>query len=169
MSLQRKEGFTLLELIVVMALIGIVFFFAIPRFENTFILDDSKKSARWLTAKFHLMREEALRTHADQVLHLDFETNRVWQTSASMSAEQMDRAALQAQPIAGSARLAGVEYAQQGRISSGQAAIRFYGDGHSDRAILCLQHTETLSCFLLEPFLSEVKMFDHLVGFADLR
>jgi len=43
---RRRAGFTLLELIVVMALMGIVFFFAVPRFEGTFLFDDAKQSAR---------------------------------------------------------------------------------------------------------------------------
>jgi prepilin-type N-terminal cleavage/methylation domain-containing protein len=163
------DGFTLLELIVVMALMGIVFFFAIPRFEGTFLFDDSKQSARWLIGKLQSLREEALRTRRQYILHVDFDTKRVWHTTDAMTLEALELAMRRAQPIPGGARVVGIEFPPEARIASGRAEIRFYGDGHSDRALIQLQHGDAYSSFLLEPFLTQVKMFDYLVGFNDLR
>jgi len=36
---------------------GIVFFFAIPRFEGSFFFDDAKQSARWLMGTLQSLRE----------------------------------------------------------------------------------------------------------------
>jgi len=169
MSMRRRAGFTLLELIVVMALMGIVFFFAIPRFEGTFLFDDSKKSARWLIAKLQGLKEEALRTRRRHVLILDLDTQRTWHTTEVMTAEEMELASRRAQPIPGGASVVAVEFPPETRIASGRAQIFFYGDGHSDKALIQLQTGNVYSTFLLEPFLTQIKMFDDRIGFNDLR
>jgi len=166
---RRRAGFTLLELIVVMALMGIVFFFAVPRFEGTFLFDDAKQSARWLIGKLQSLREEALRTRHLHILVFDLDTKRVWHTTESMTLEEIELAMRRAQAIPGGARVVAVEFPPETRITSGRAEIRFYGDGHSDKALIHLQHGEAYSSFVLEPFLTQVKMYDYLVGFNDLR
>jgi len=168
-TLDRTGGFTLLELIVVMALIGIVFFFAIPRFEDAPFFDDAKKSGRWLIGKLQALREESLRTRRQQSLHIDLETGRVWNTAEGMNPEEVDRAVQRAQLLPGGGRIVSVEYAGRGRVAAGRAEIRFYRDGHSEKVLIHLRHGEAFSSFLLEPFLSQVKVFDTLVGFEDLR
>jgi prepilin-type N-terminal cleavage/methylation domain-containing protein len=166
---QRRGGYTLLELIVVVALIGIVFFFTLPRFEGAFVLDDAKQSARWMTTKLRALREESLRTRRQQVLHIDLDTHRVWETAASMSIEEVAQATRRAQPLPGGARFAGVDFPVKGRVTAGRADIRFYGDGHTDRALIHLRHGSAYQSFLIEPFLARVRIFDSLVGFEDLR
>jgi len=165
----RQDGFTLIELIVVMALIGIVFFFAIPRFEGSPFFDDAKKSGRWLIGKLQALREESLRTRQQQILHIDLGTGRIWDTSEAMSPEEIDRAVSRAQLMPGGGRVVSVDFPDRGRVAAGQADIRFYKDGHSEKALIHLRHGDAFSSFLLEPFLSRVKVFDTLVGFEDLR
>lgn len=163
------RGYTLLELIVVMALIGIVFFFAVPRFEGAFVLDDAEKSARFLIAKLQAMREEALRTHRLRTLHVDLDTGRLWETDEQMSPEERRLAIARSQPLPGGARIAAVVFPIQGRIASGRADIRFHRAGHSDKALIQVAGGATRRSFLLEPFLTEVKMIEGFVAFEDLR
>lgn len=168
-SVTGPAGYTLLELIVVMALIGIVFFFAIPRFEGSFIFDDAQKSSRWLMAKLQALREESLRTRRQQTLHIDLDTNRLWETTEQMTLEERDAALRRSQPLPGSARVASVDYPVLGRLAAGRADIRFHRDGHSDKVLIHLRSGDTHFTFLLEPFLAEVKMFEGFLGFDDLR
>jgi prepilin-type N-terminal cleavage/methylation domain-containing protein len=169
MSMRRRDGFTLLELIVVMALMGIVFFFAVPRFEGTFLFDDSKQSARWLIGRLQGLKEEALRTRRRHVLVLDLDTQRTWHTTEAMTAEEVELASRRARPIPGGAIVAAVEFPPETRVAAGRAQIFFYGDGHSDKALIQLQTGNSYSTFLLEPFLTRVTMFDDRIGFNDLR
>jgi len=122
-----------------------------------------------LTGTLQSLREEALRTRRQHILNVDFETGRVWNTMEGMTIEELDLAMRRARPIPGGARVAGVEFPPETRVASGRAEIRFYGDGHSDKVLIHLQHGGAYSSFLLEPFLSQVKMFDYWVGFNDLR
>lgn len=164
-----RAGYTLLELIVVMALIGIVFFYAVPRFEGSFFFDEAKQSSRWLIGKLQTLREEALRTHRRHVLHVDFDTNRFWQTSEAMTAEEVDLAVRRSQRLPGGALIMSIEFPGLERIQSGRTEIRFFGDGHTDRVLIHLRQGDVLVSFLLEPFLSQVKMFDAFVTFDDVR
>jgi Tfp pilus assembly protein FimT len=164
-----RNGYTLLELIVIMALIGIVFFFTIPRFEASFFLDDAKRSSRWLIAKLQTLREEALRRHKQLVLNIDFNSSRLWETSPAMTPEEIENALRRAQMLPGGGRLIGVDFPYQGRVNSGQTQIRFFPDGTSDRALVYVQHGNAITSFLIEPFLSQVKIFDSAVGFDDAR
>jgi prepilin-type N-terminal cleavage/methylation domain-containing protein len=143
-----------------MALIGIVFFFAIPRFEGSPFFDDAKKSGRWLIGKLQALREESLRTRRQQTLHIDLETGRIWNTAEEMSPEEIDRAVRRAQLLPGGGRVVSVEFPGRGRVAAGQADIRFYRDGHSEKVLIQLRHGDAFSSFLLEPFLSQVKVFD---------
>ena len=52
------HGFTLIELIVVISLIGLMLFFSLPRLQNNPFIDDSKKSARWLIGKIQFERKQ---------------------------------------------------------------------------------------------------------------
>jgi prepilin-type N-terminal cleavage/methylation domain-containing protein len=169
MRTRGRAGYTLLELIVVMALIGIVFFFAIPRFEGSFLLDDANKSARWLLAKLQVLREDALRSRRLQILHVDLDTGRLWVTAEGMTPEQLDVAQRRAQVPGGGGRVFAVEFAGRPRMNAGRADIRFFGDGHTDRVLIHLRTGDAVASFLLEPFLSQVKRFDTMVGFDNER
>ena len=151
-----------------MALIGIVFFFAVPRFEGSFLLDESKKDSRWLIATLNNLREEAVRTHRLQLLHVDLETGRIWTTSDAMSPEQIARAAAGAKRPPGGGAVGAVEYPLRGRITAGRVEIRFHPGGHSDRVLIHLVNGERVHSFLVEPFLSQVRIFDRLTGFDEL-
>jgi hypothetical protein len=86
-----------------------------------------------------------------------------------MTAEQIDLAIRRSQRIPGGAVVASVQFPGSERDHTGRAEIRFFGDGHSDRALIHLRHGDTFTSFLIEPFLSQVKMFDGLVSFDDVR
>jgi prepilin-type N-terminal cleavage/methylation domain-containing protein len=164
-----RAGYTLLELIVVMSLMGIVFFFTVPRFGESFFIDDAKRSSRGLIAKLQSLREEALRTHRQQILNIDVERSRFWETSALMTPEETELALRRAQFLPGGGRVVGVDFPYRGRVTAGQTQIRFFPDGSSDRALVHLMHGDATTSFLVEPFLSQVKIFDSAVGFEDVR
>ena len=72
----RNNGFTLIELIVVIALIGLMLFFSLPRLQHNPFLDDSNKSARWLIGKIQALKESAIRDQKQYALHIDLDSGR---------------------------------------------------------------------------------------------
>ena len=161
------HGFTLIELIVVISLIGLMLFFSLPRLQNNPFLDDSKKSARWLIGKIQALKESSIRDQKQYALHIDLDSGRIWETNESMSPEDQENSALNSYALPEDVRIMDVEYPAKEKITSGQAEITFYKAGYTDKAFVHMQEGETYLSFLIEPFLSNVQVIEKYEGFQD--
>lgn len=166
-SFKNTKGFTLIELIVVMALLGIMIAFSVPRLHGTIFLDDTKKSSRWLIGKIQALKEAAIQSQKQYVLHIDIDTDRVWDTNESMSADDLEKATLNAYALPGAIKVMDVEFPVAGKIISGRADIRFYKAGYTDKALIHIQDDNQQLSFLIEPFLPQVKLFEKHATFDD--
>ena len=166
-SFKNAKGFTLIELIVVMALLGIMIAFSVPRLHGTIFLDDTKKSSRWLIGKIQALKEAAIQSQKQYVLHIDIDTDRVWDTNESMSADDLEKATLDAYALPGTIKVMDVEFPVAGKIFSGRADIRFYKAGYTDKALIHIQDDNQQLSFLIEPFLPQVKLFEKYATFED--
>jgi prepilin-type N-terminal cleavage/methylation domain-containing protein len=164
---RNMRGYTLMELIVVIALLGIMIGFSIPRFHDTLYLDETRKASRWIIGKVHALREAAIQKQKQYILHIDLDTNRIWDTEGSMSEESRDEAALDAQALPGDIEIVDVEFPIGGKISAGRADITFYKSGYSDKALIHIQDDDEQLSFLIEPFLTKVRLFDKYASFDD--
>jgi len=164
---QRNNGFTLIELIVVISLIGLMLFVSLPRLQHNPFLDDSNKSARWLIGKIQALKESAIRDQKQYALHIDLDSGRIWETNESMSQEDHENAALNSYALPEDVRIMDVEYPASEKITSGQTEITFYKAGYTDKAFIHMQEGETYLSFLIEPFLSDVQVIGKYAGFED--
>ena len=71
-------GFTLVELIVVVALISLLLFIAMPRFQDTILSDERRKMANWIMFKTQSLREKSIRDQVVYVLHVDIDNQHMW-------------------------------------------------------------------------------------------
>jgi prepilin-type N-terminal cleavage/methylation domain-containing protein len=163
----RNSGFTLIELIVVIALLGLMLFFSLPRLQNNPFLDDTKKSARWLISKVQTLKESAIRDQKQYVLHFDLDSGNVWETNETMTPEDIESAAIDSYVLPDDLQIIDIEYPTAGKISSGQAKIIFYKAGYTNKALVHMQDGDTYLSFLIEPFLSDVQFFEKYASFDD--
>lgn len=163
----HSKGFTLIEMIVVIALLGIMIAFTVPRLHSTLFLDDTDTASRWIIGKVQALREAAIQKQKQYILHIDMDNHRIWDTDESMSEEDRERAALDAYVLPGNVRIVEVEFPVGGKISSGRADIRFYKTGHTDKALIHLDDGERQLSFLVEPFLTRIKVFEKYASFED--
>ena len=60
-----------------------------------------------------------------------------------------------------------VEYPGDQKVESGRADILFFAKGYSDRAIIHMADSDARFSFQIEPFLSNVKLYDAYTGFEE--
>ena len=162
---KHLSGFTLMELIVVMALLTIMLVFSVPRFHETLFLDESKTGSRWIMGKIQSLKEAAVRNQRNYTLHFDLDTDHYWETDDSMPEQDIEDAAMQTEPLPDGLKIADIEFPVRGKVSSGRTDITFYKNGYSDKALIHVQDGESYVSYLIEPFLSEVTRYDTYAGF----
>lgn len=74
----EERGFTLIELIVVMMLIGIMLSLTVPTLRTTFFTDPLKDMTRKLIGLVTGVRELAVRSQQPYLLHISRLENRIW-------------------------------------------------------------------------------------------
>lgn len=166
--LRENIGFTLIELIVVISLISLILFIAIPRFQSTVFTDNTKKTSRWIIGKVQSLKTRAVRDQNLYILHVSLDANKLWVSDGSMSEEELENAELQGYKLPDDVTLIDVEYPQNEIIALGTADIRFYQKGYSDKALIHIENSDSEQrSFLIESFLPRVKMFPDYVGFEE--
>jgi prepilin-type N-terminal cleavage/methylation domain-containing protein len=165
---ERIKGFTLIELVAVVALISIMLFLAIPRFQSDFFTDSTKKVSRWIMYKVPALKENAFRKQKKYVLHVGIDSEKLWITHEGMSDEELQDAEMDGYKLPDDIKLQDVEFPDEQVISAGRADIYFYEKGYSDKAIIHMVHDDDhrLS-FLIEPFLPQVHLYNKYVGLED--
>ncbi len=167
-SFRLNQGFTLIELIVVITLISLMLFFVIPRFQVDVLSDNTNKVSRWIMLKVHSLKEKAVREQKLYVLHISLDSNRLWVTSEIMSQEEFQAAEANGYELSDNINLLDVEYPDEEKISVGRADIYFYKKGYSDKAIIHISNDDNeRRSFLIEPFLSHVRLYDEYIGIED--
>ena len=165
---ERIKGFTLIELIVVISLISIMLFFAVPRFQSNVLSDSTKEVSRWILLKIPFIKESAAREQRRYILHVSLDSNKLWITHEAMLEEALQSAETNAYKLPEDIKLLDVEYPDQKKISVGQADIYFNEKGYSDKAIIHLENDDNEKfSFLIEPFLLRVRLYNSYAGFED--
>ncbi len=162
----RSQGFTLIELIVVISLISLMLFFAVPRFQGAVFQDNTQQVSRWIMLKIQALKEKAVREQQGYVLHINLNENTIWTTHDAMSEEERQTAEANGYRVPTDVNVLDVEYPNEIKASTGLADIHFYQKGFSDKAIIHIEDRHNAQrSFLIEPFLYSVRMYQGYVEY----
>ncbi|BCS94720.1 hypothetical protein DSLASN_03520 [Desulfoluna limicola] len=157
---RREAGFTFLELVVVISILALLFFFSLPSLDSYIFTDPSKKVARLIASTVRDLKQRALTDHKEYRLHIASGAGEIWVEEASMdekaSAEARKNGLSLPQDMM--VEVPGLDSA--GDESSAEAMVRFYPRGYSDRAEILLVRDEQKLLLVVEPFLSEVEIVE---------
>lgn len=161
-----NKGYTLIELVVVIVMIGIVLTFAAPRLNNALLNDPLKSVARKMIGMIHDLRNEAVREQQAYTLHLDLNSNKFWTTWASMTLEEQASAREQAPSLPRNVRIRDVWIKGEGKIVEGEAPLLFTPKGYTRMSAVHLRSQDSREITLeLNPFISKINILDKYVEF----
>jgi len=164
----RNSGYTLIELIIVIALIGIMLFFSIPRFQEGIFTSNTKKVSRWIIVKVNALKYKAVSDRKTYTLHVSMDKNRMWVTHDAMSEDEIENAQQQGYAFPEDLKVLDVAFPGREKISHGVADICFYKKGYSDKALIHIENDDNRQIsFVIEPFLPKVKLHDKYLSFDD--
>jgi general secretion pathway protein H len=126
LSLSRTAGFTILELMAVLAILALAAVFAMPAADRTRRATPLRMAALDMASMLKTARAEALRSNQEQLFTIDL-TNRTFGTSAMARSRPLNRQLTVA-----------YEVPVTEQSSEGVASIRFRPDGSSSGGLISI-------------------------------
>ena len=161
-----SSGFTLLELIVVLALIGIMLVVSVPTLQNTLLDDRLKGTCRKIIGLVNSVRELAAREQQPYFLNIDRNENRIWyekdmevgtEEEQENTEEAEDRQELN---IPEEVRISEIWTRSEGDFSDDQSRIWVSSKGYMDQTVLHVTDDDNVISLHFSPFLDTVRIYD---------
>jgi prepilin-type N-terminal cleavage/methylation domain-containing protein len=161
LSRKTDHGFTLIEIVVVLALVTLLLTVAVPRLAENAFIDPKRKTSLWITKKIHSLKAQSISQARDHTLHIDLTTGQMWTTHAGQPEEEATAARQAGHTLPEGALIEGVEFPRIGLQTSGQADVQFFKTGYSQKALILIGFDDgSRRSFLIEPFLPKVKLYE---------
>jgi general secretion pathway protein H len=159
----NKNGYTLIELAVVVFLLGLMVYISVPRIRDTLIKDEVKSTVRRLIGVVRELRAAAVREQVDYVLHLDLYKNAFWTYSVDMTPEKRDERKINAFNFPEGVKIADVSQLGLEKKADGEVDIKFFKQGYGQPTIIHLARADQYFTIVLSPFLNNINVYDKYV------
>lgn len=172
----EQQGFTLIELIIVMVLISLTASFALPKIQSSLYSNELNATAQRFAGLVTEAGQEARAKHVAFALRFDRETEAFLAipvgTGPETAEEEAEKAYLRAE-LDDSVTLAGIETANKGEDSpsdSDDTGIRFTTKGYTQKAAVYFEgDSGDQVTVMLSPFLGVARILDGHVSLAQDR
>jgi general secretion pathway protein H len=168
MTHRHPDGFTLIELIVVMSLISIFLFFSLPRVRGIFTANHINEVARHIILRLGALKDEAVFDQSDYDLRVDIDQNTLLimdKTAGSKDSQEVK----ENYKLPETVRIMDVAYPQKNTVTSGQAVIHFSRNGFAQPALIHIENSKNEKMtFYIEPFLPKIAAFPSYVDFEEI-
>lgn len=163
--LSGNRGYTLVELVVVIFLMGVMLFLAVPSMRNVFLGDPLQTAARKLAGITRDLRVDAVREQVDYILLFDLNRNGYWTYAADMTPEKKDEMRKQAILFSEGIKITDIYHVGGVKKNEGEVVTIFYKNGVVQPTVIHLSREEKALTLILEPFLHKVRILDGYVEF----
>lgn len=149
-------------------MISIMFVVALPRIKNDIIVDQTKKTSRWLLTSVRYLKESSIHDQLDYSLHVDMENGKLWISHELMPENTLEKSETNGLTLSGGVRVMDVELAGNRKMTDGKTVIQFYAKGYSDNAMIhVVNEDDTELSYHIAPFLPRLKIVEGYVGLDD--
>lgn len=162
----RRNGYTLIELVVVVFLLGLVLILAVPKVRENLIGDDFRTATRRLIGSIRELRADAIREQVDYVLHLDLNNHAFWTYSIDMTPEKRDERRKTSFHFPEGIKIADVSLNGAEKKSDGEVDVKFFKKGHVQPTVIHLRKDGRYFSLILSPFSDSVKVYERYVNVA---
>ncbi len=163
-----NNGYTLLELTIVVFLMGLLLTLAVPRFQDTLLFDDMKTASRRMVGTIGTLRDRAVRDHREYTLHFDLAADCFWVERQGMSEEERVAAKQECSGFPGAVSIEDVSTSRSAKQNATGPVIHITKKGYVEPAVIHLKTDEdTVWTLVLSPFLGKVKIYDRYVAVED--
>ena len=159
----NKQGFTLVEVLLVIVLIGVVLVLAVPSIRDNLIGDNLKKASRQFIGLERKLRGEAVRDQIDYILCLDLPNSAYWVLASDMTPEKQDEIKKRPQHLPSDVVILDVVGENNKKQSADEAKIKFGKNNICSPAVIHLAHEEDRMTIVINPFLGVIDIYDKYV------
>lgn len=161
----NTKGYTLIELIVVLVLLGLMFGLTVPKFRQAVSRDSLDASALRLIGLVEDLREKAISNQVSYLLHFDIREQKLWAFASTASEEEQEEARERAYSLPADVEIEDIWSWSSGKLYD-DAVIRFSKKGYIEQSMIHLQSEDDRQLSLeLTPFLGSIKIHDGYVDF----
>jgi len=156
----NKQGFTLLELLLVITLIGVVLVLAVPSTRDALTGDKLKKASRQFIGLERKLRAEAVHDQLDYILCMDLSDSSFWVIASDMTPEKQNEIKKNRKHLPDDVTIADIVDENNKKISSGESKIIFRKNNICSPAVIHLSYEEDKMTIVINPFLGVVDIYD---------
>jgi len=156
-------GFTLVELLVVIILVGVIVVLAVPSTRDVLTGDSLKKASRQFIAMERTLRGDAVRDQIDYILCIDIPKSAYWVITSDMTPEKQDEIKKRAKQLPADVVVADIVDESNKKKFDGEARIVFRKSNVCSPALIHLSYEEDNMTIIINPFLGVTYIYDKYV------
>lgn len=158
-----SSGFTLVELLVVIILVGVIVFLAVPSTRDVLTGDSLKKASRQFIGIERKLRGEAVRNQIDYILCIDLPDSAYWVITSDMTPEKRDEIKKTAKHLPKGVAITDIVDESNKKIFDGEAKIIFRKNNVCSPVLIHLSYEEDNMTIVINPFLGVTDIYDKYV------
>jgi len=161
----NARGYTLIELIVVIVLLGLMFGLTVPKFRQAVMSDTLDATSLRIIGLVENLREKAISDQVTYILHLDLRSKTLWAFASTASEEDQEKARNRAYKLPADVNIEDIWSWSGGKLYD-EAKIHFSKKGYIEQSMIHLRSEDGRQLSLeLSPFLGSIKIHEGYVDF----